>query len=171
MKAFSAACALGLLGLLASSAVVGAPTSSGPSWSDPQGLCNAIVYMPTKGWHNGGSFLGWFCQSELKQYGAVGPRGLPSTFQFDVTGTAYHKATTIELRYNANNPATRTKSLQQMGQYAKVLSDNVAFKLSTAQLRKIAHGQSFAASAPQASVKFTVAPGPIHVYTLSISAK
>jgi hypothetical protein len=127
--------------------------------------------MPTKGWHNGGSFLGWFCQSELKQYGAVGPRGLPSTFQFDVTGTGYHEATTIELRYNANNPATRAKSLQQMAQCAKVLSDNVAFKLSTAQLRKIAHGQSFTGSVPHASVKLAVAPGRVRVYTLSISSK
>ena len=167
-----ALCLVALLSVFVLPPIASAATSrKGPSWNDPQGLCGAIVYMPTKGWHNGGSILGWYCQSDLKRYGAVGPRGLPSTFQYSVTGSGYHRATKIKLWYNANNPRTLGSSLHQLAQYAKTLSANVAFKLSGSQLASIKKGQAFSASLPHARVKFSVSSGRIRAYTLSFSRK
>lgn len=83
--------------------------------------------------------------------------------------SGYHKATKIKLWYNANNPKTLTKSLHRLAQYAKTLSNNIAFNLSKAQLEKISGGQSFSSAISHAKIKFTVDTGRIRVYTLVIT--
>lgn len=156
------------LAAVAASPSVMAKESDGPSFNDPQGLCNAIVYLPTLGWHH--DMLGWNCISDLKKYGrAASYLRLPSTFQYTVIGIGYKQATKVKLFYDANNPATRSKSLAMMATYAKVLSGNTAFHITKAMLRDIKHGKSFSQTLNGVNIMFKVNRERIDEYVLIIS--
>src|SRR5690348_12603761 len=121
-------CALvaGVLMTLPVASAFGAPSAGtgGPSFNDPQGLCQAIVYLPTLGWHHMDG-LGWFCVSDLRQYGRGGGNGgFASTFQYSVSGDGYHSATQVQIFFTVNVAGSRRSGLKLLSTYAKSLSEN-----------------------------------------------
>lgn len=130
--------------------------SGGPSFNDPQSLCKAIVYLPTPGWHHMDG-LGWFCVSDLRQYGRGGGNGgLASTFQYSVSGDGYHSATQVQIFFTVNVASTRHSGLKQLSTYAKALSENSAFTISKAMLQNIARGKAFSKGEKTYKVSFKV---------------
>lgn len=138
-----------------------------PSFNNPRGLCDAISYLPTRGWHH--DFMGWGCVSALKEYGpAKSAAALPSTYQYMVSGSAYKDADKVQLFYNVNNANYRSQSLRMMAIYAKTLDENTAFHFPKAVLAKIRHGRSFAVTTGDAKINFKMKKERIDIYVLSI---
>ncbi|WP_145961264.1 hypothetical protein [Salinisphaera sp. LB1] len=156
------------IGIMSNSAFADSKGANGPSFDDPHGLCDAIVYLPTHGWHH--DFMGWGCISDLKEYG---PRNsstsLPSTYQYMVSGDVYEMAKEVELRYNVNNTGYRSKSLKMMATYAKTLAGNTAFHLSNSMLAKIRKGSPFIITSGKARIAFNIKKTRIDSYVLRIS--